>query len=115
MYMYVLAFRIAFPPVLAEKGAPHVLCMVVHAWQAVAIHEWMDAGYYTLCDTYGCMMAVIRLLGAIGTTSSLGAPKIALRGGGGGWHGRPAKEGGGVPEMGFRAGPFVLCEDGCCH
>ena len=23
--------------------------------------------------------------------------------------------GGGVPEMGFRAGPFVLCKDGCCH
>ena len=48
---------------------------------------------------------------------SLGGPKIALRGGGGGrrWHGRPAKEGGGVPEMGFRAGPFVLCKDGCCH
>ena len=35
--------------------------------------------------------------------------------GGGGWHGRPAKEGGGVPEMGFRAGPFVLWKDGCCH
>ena len=35
--------------------------------------------------------------------------------GGGGWHGRPAKEEGGVPEMGFRAGPFVLCKDGCCH
>ena len=35
---------------------------------------------------------------------------------GGGWHWRPAKEGGGgVPEMGFRAGPFVLCKDGCCH
>ena len=23
--------------------------------------------------------------------------------------------GGGVPEMGFRPGPFVLCKDGCCH
>ena len=36
---------------------------------------------------------------------------------GGGWHGRPAKEGGvgGVPEMGFHARPFVLCKDGCCH
>ena len=35
---------------------------------------------------------------------------------GGGWHGRPAKEGGeGVPEMGFCAGPFVLCKDGCCR
>ena len=42
----------------------------------------------------------------------LGGPKIALRGG---WHGRLAKEGGGggAPEMGFRAGPFVLCKDGC--
>ena len=39
------------------------------------------------------------------TSSShpLGAPKIALREGGG-WHGCPAKEGGGVAEMGFRAG-----------
>ena len=47
---------------------------------------------------------------------TLGGPKVALRGGGGGgWHGRLAKEGGGVPEMGFRAGPFVLCKDGCCH
>ena len=36
-------------------------------------------------------------------------------GGGGGWHGRPAKKGGGVPEMGFCAGPFVLCKDGCCQ
>ena len=44
----------------------------------------------------------------------LGGPKIALRAGG--WHGRPAKEGGGgVPEMGFCAGPFVLCKDGCCR
>ena len=35
---------------------------------------------------------------------------------GGGWHGCPAKEGGaGVPKMGFRAGPFVSCKDGCCH
>ena len=25
------------------------------------------------------------------------------------------RRGGGVPEMGFRAGPFVLCKDGCCH
>ena len=34
----------------------------------------------------------------------------------GGWHGRPAKEeGGGVPEMGFCARPFVLCKDGCCR
>ena len=42
--------------------------------------------------------------------------KLLCGGGGGGWHGRPAKEGGGgFPEMGFRAGPFVLCKDGCCH
>ena len=28
----------------------------------------------------------------------------------------PGEGGGGeVPEMGFRAGPFVLCKDGCCH
>ena len=40
-----------------------------------------------------------------------GDPKIA-----GGWHGRLAKEGGeGVLEMGFRAGPFVLCKDRCCR
>ena len=28
----------------------------------------------------------------------------------------PGKDrGGGVTEMGFRAGPFVLCKDGCSH
>ena len=44
------------------------------------------------------------------------ATRKLLCGGGWGWHGRPAKEeGGGVPEMGFRAGPFVLWKDGCCH
>ena len=37
-------------------------------------------------------------------------------GGGGGGHGRLAKKGGGgVPEMGFRAGAFVLCKGGCCR
>ena len=43
-----------------------------------------------------------------------GGPKIALRGG----HGMGAGQrrgGAGVPEMGFRAGPFVSCKDGCCH
>ena len=38
--------------------------------------------------------------------------KIAVRGGGGvTW--TPAKGGGGVGEMGFRVGPFVLCKNGC--
>ena len=27
----------------------------------------------------------------------------------------PGEGGGGVPEMGFRAGPFVLCKDGYYH
>ena len=27
----------------------------------------------------------------------------------------PGQGGGKVPKMGFRAGPFVLCKDGCCH
>ena len=34
---------------------------------------------------------------------------------GGGMAWAPGEGGGGVPEMGFRAGPFVLCKDGCCH
>ena len=42
-----------------------------------------------------------------------GRPEHCFAGRGG--HERPAKEGGGVPEMGFRAGPFVLCKDGCCY
>ena len=43
------------------------------------------------------------------------ALKFICGGGGGGWHALPAKEGEGVPDMGFRARPFVLCKDGCCH
>ena len=39
--------------------------------------------------------------------------KIALRGGGGGVTWTPAEGGGGVGEMGFRVGPFVLCKNGC--
>ena len=42
-------------------------------------------------------------------------PKAArklLCGGGDGMGARTRR---GVPEMGFRAGPFVLCKDGCCH
>ena len=45
--------------------------------------------------------------------SSLGGPKIALRGGGMAW--APGEGGGGVPEMGFCARPFVSCKDGCCR
>ena len=47
----------------------------------------------------------------------LGDSNIALPGGGGGGGGvarTPAEGGGGVSELGFRAGPFVLCKDGCC-
>ena len=40
------------------------------------------------------------------------AARKLLCGGGMAW---APGEGGGVPEMGFRAGPFVLCKDGCCH
>ena len=35
-------------------------------------------------------------VGRVTYISAQGGPKIALRGGGGGWHGRPAKEGGGA-------------------
>ena len=44
----------------------------------------------------------------------LGDPKTAFWGGGGDGMGARRKRGG-VPEMGFRAGPFVLYKDGCCH
>ena len=44
----------------------------------------------------------VELFGQPDPNLRLGGPKIALRGGGGG-----------APEMGFRAGPFVLCKDGC--
>ena len=44
----------------------------------------------------------------------LGDLKIALRGGGGGgMDARRRRGGGGVGEMGYRAGPFVLCNNGC--
>ena len=43
----------------------------------------------------------------------LGDLKIALRGGGGGVTWTPAEGGGGVGEMGFRVGPFVLSKNGC--
>ena len=42
------------------------------------------------------------------------AARKLLCGGGMAW--APGEGGGGgVPEMGFRAGPFVLCKDGCYH
>ena len=43
----------------------------------------------------------------------LGGLKIALQGGVAWAPGEGG--GGGVPEMDFRAGTFVLCKDGCCH
>ena len=55
-YMHILGFHISFPPVHPEQGAQHVMCRVVHAWQASAIHEWMDAVYFSLRDAHaaGC-------------------------------------------------------------
>ena len=52
LYMHVLNFRISLPPVRLEQGADHVMCRAVHPWQAAAIHEWMDAGYFTLRDVH---------------------------------------------------------------
>ena len=43
-----------------------------------------------------------------------GRPENCFAGGGDGMGAR-RRRGGKVPEMGFRAGPFVLCKDGCCH
>ena len=44
------------------------------------------------------------------------ARKLLCGGGGGGdGMGTRRRRWGGAPEMGFRAGPFVLCKDGCCH
>ena len=54
------------------------------------------------------------------TTLCLGGPdwgraarKLLCGGGGGGGMGARRRRGGGVPEMGFRAGLFVLWKDGC--
>ena len=55
-----------------------------------------------LCD--------IHVAGVVST--SQGNLKIALRGGGGGDMDARRRRGG-VGEMGFRVGPFVLCKNGC--
>ena len=48
--------------------------------------------------------------------SGRAARKLLCGGGGGGMAWAPGEGGGGgVPEMGFCAGPFVLCKDGCCR
>ena len=51
------------------------------------------------------------------TNITVKAARKLLCGGGGGGDGMGARRrrGGEVPEMGFCAGPFVLCKDGCCH
>ena len=43
-----------------------------------------------------------------------GRPENCFAGGGDGMGAR-RRRGGGVPEMGFRARPLILCKDGCCH
>ena len=51
-YMHVIGFHICLPPVHPEQGVDHVMCRAVHAWQIVAIHDWMDAGYFSLGDAH---------------------------------------------------------------
>ena len=51
-YMHLLGFHTSFPPIPPEQGAHHVMCRALHAWQANAIHEWMDAGYFGLRDPH---------------------------------------------------------------
>ena len=51
---------------------------------------------------------------AMGVRRGVWAARKLLCGGGMAW--APGEGGGGgVPEMGFCAGPFVLCKDGCCR
>ena len=47
------------------------------------------------------------------TLPSTGQPENCSAGGGGGLTWTHAEGGGGVGEMGFRVGPFVLCKNGC--
>ena len=54
---------------------------------------------------FDCHTDPVRLIEYLRGTRMSGRPENCFAGGG--WHGRPAKEGGGVPEMGFRARPFV--------
>ena len=51
-YTQLLGFSISLPPVRPDMGADHVMCRAVHPWQAAAIHEWMDAGYFSLRDAH---------------------------------------------------------------
>ena len=51
-YTHVLGFSIALPPIPREQGSSHTMCHAQHPWQTVAIHEWMDAGYFTLQDAH---------------------------------------------------------------
>ena len=75
--------------------------------------EWY-CGWRKLGMGIDCRFGLV--LGQSDRCCGKGGPKTALRGGGGGMAWAPCEGGGGeVPEMGFRAGPFVLCKDGCCH
>ena len=51
-YMHLLGFHIYVPLVRPEKGADHIMYRAMHAWQTVAIHDWMDAGYFSLRDAH---------------------------------------------------------------
>ena len=71
-------------------------------------HSFATFGTYALVGSLWYWWSCI----SYALVQAKGRPENCFAGGGGGWHGRPAKEGGEVPEMGFRAGPFVLCKDG---
>ena len=51
-YMHLLGFAISFPPVTASYGQGHVMCRAAFAWQATAIHAWMDEGYHSLREAH---------------------------------------------------------------
>ena len=51
-YMHLLGFCISLPLVCLEMGAKHVMCRAKHPWQAAAIHEWMDARYFSSRDAH---------------------------------------------------------------